>query len=110
MAAVILDDVRLRMEKRENEQEHILPLTYGEMMLLWQRHCPSLGQVLEINTGAYISLNPKYVSRSSGYDTAIKVVLSSRSLQAFQTGVLCAWVLCAVSAVYLMLQSCIVWG
>lgn len=53
LAAVTLDDVLLRMERGENEQEHILPLEYGEMMLLWQRHCPALGQVVEINTGAY---------------------------------------------------------
>lgn len=55
MPAVSLDKVLLRMEKGENEQEHILPLEFGEMMLLWQRHCPSLGQVVEINTGAHLT-------------------------------------------------------
>ncbi|BDA44602.1 hypothetical protein COCOBI_06-0780 [Coccomyxa sp. Obi] len=47
---VILDDELLRMENGENEHEYILPLELGEMMLLWQRHCPALGQVVEINT------------------------------------------------------------
>ncbi len=40
------------MAEDENEQEHILGLESGEMMLLWQLHCPGMGQAVEITTGA----------------------------------------------------------
>jgi hypothetical protein len=40
------------MAADENEQEHILGLESGEMMLLWQLHCPGMGQAVEITTGA----------------------------------------------------------
>ena len=51
-AAVYLDGKQLRMAADENEQEHILGLESGEMMLLWQLHCPGMGQAVEITTGA----------------------------------------------------------
>jgi hypothetical protein len=51
-AAVYLDGKRLQMSVDENEQEHILGLELGEMMLLWQLHRPDMGQAVEITTGA----------------------------------------------------------
>ena len=33
-----LDGKRLRMEPNESEQEHIMAIEQGEMMLLWQLH------------------------------------------------------------------------
>ncbi|KAK9908491.1 hypothetical protein WJX75_008624 [Coccomyxa subellipsoidea] len=47
---VYLDGKQLRMAADENEQEHILGLESGEMMLLWQLHCPGMGQAVEITT------------------------------------------------------------
>lgn len=39
------------MSADENEQEHILGLQSGEMMLLWQLHRPEMGEAVEIITG-----------------------------------------------------------
>lgn len=50
-AAVYLDKQRLVMYADENEQEHILGLQSGEMMLLWQLHRPEMGEAVEITTG-----------------------------------------------------------
>ena len=50
-AAVYLDGKRLQMALDENEQEHILGLESGEMMLLWQLHRPDAGHAVEITTG-----------------------------------------------------------
>ncbi|EIE21380.1 hypothetical protein COCSUDRAFT_56599 [Coccomyxa subellipsoidea C-169] len=47
---VSLDGTQLEMAEDENEQEHILGLESGEMMLLWQLHCPGMGQAVEITT------------------------------------------------------------
>lgn len=49
--AVYLDGKRLRMEPNEEEQEHIMAIEQGEMMLLWQLHRPDIGQALQITTG-----------------------------------------------------------
>lgn len=51
-AAVYLDGKRLQMAVGENEQEHILGLESGELMLLWQLHRPDIGSAVEISTGA----------------------------------------------------------
>ena len=47
-----LDGKRLRMSNGETEQEHILALESGELMLLWQLHRPDVGQAVEITSGA----------------------------------------------------------
>ena len=47
-----LDGKRLRMEPNESEQEHIMAVEQGEMMLLWQLHRPDAGQAVQITTGA----------------------------------------------------------
>jgi len=39
------------MEPNEEEQEHIMALEQGEMMLLWQLHRSDMGQALQITTG-----------------------------------------------------------
>lgn len=44
--------MRLRMEPNESEQEHIMAIEQGEMMLLWQLHRPDAGQAVQITTGA----------------------------------------------------------
>jgi hypothetical protein len=54
-AAVYLDGKRLRMEPNESEQEHIMAVEQGEMMLLWQLHRPDAGQAVQITTGARLS-------------------------------------------------------
>ncbi len=51
-AAVYLDGERLHMAVGENEQEHILGLASGELMVTWQMHRPDAGQAVEIITGA----------------------------------------------------------
>ena len=40
------------MAADENEQEHILALASGELMLLWQLFRPDVGQAVEITSGA----------------------------------------------------------
>lgn len=40
------------MAAGEEEQEHIMALEQGEMMILWQLHRPDAGQALQITTGA----------------------------------------------------------
>ena len=49
--AVFLDGRQLRMAADENEQEHILALASGELMLLWQLHRPDVGEAVEITSG-----------------------------------------------------------
>lgn len=49
--AVYLDGKRLQMAVAETEQEHIMGLETGELMLLWQLHRPDMGQAVEITTG-----------------------------------------------------------
>lgn len=51
-SAVSLDGKQLQMRPEETEQEHILGLTSGELMLLWQKHRPDIGHAVEIITGA----------------------------------------------------------
>jgi hypothetical protein len=41
------------MAAGENEQEHILALESGELMLLWQLHRPDMGNAVEITSGAH---------------------------------------------------------
>lgn len=53
MAAVFLDGKRLEMAVGENEQEHIMGLESGELMLLWQLNRPDAGEAVEITTGAH---------------------------------------------------------
>ena len=48
---VFLDGQRLRMAPGESEQEHVMALEQGEMLLLWQLHRPDAGQALQITTG-----------------------------------------------------------
>ena len=43
------------MEPNEEEQEHIMAVEQGEMMLLWQLHRPDMGQALQITTGSLAS-------------------------------------------------------
>ncbi len=60
--AVYLDGKRLQMAVGETEQEHIMGLEAGELMLLWQLHRPDMGQAVEITTGEcdylQVSLHP----------------------------------------------------
>ena len=49
-----LDGKRLRMSNGETEQEHILAMDSGELMVLWQLHRPDVGQAVEITSGARI--------------------------------------------------------
>ena len=49
--AVFLDGQRLRMAPSESEQEHVMALEQGELLLLWQLHRPDAGQALQITTG-----------------------------------------------------------
>ena len=46
-----MDGKRLQMAVGETEQEHIMGLEAGELMLLWQLHRPDMGQAVEITTG-----------------------------------------------------------
>ncbi|BDA44598.1 hypothetical protein COCOBI_06-0740 [Coccomyxa sp. Obi] len=48
---VYLDGKRLQMAVGENEQEHIMGLESGELMLLWQLNRPDTGAAVEITTG-----------------------------------------------------------
>ena len=50
--AVWLDGQRLRMAEGETEQEHILALTRGELMLDWNLFRPDVGHAVEITSGA----------------------------------------------------------
>ena len=50
--AVILDGKRLQMSSGETEQEHILALEQGELMINWEQHRAGLGQAVEITSGA----------------------------------------------------------
>ena len=50
--AVILDGKRLQMSTGETEQEHILALEQGELMINWEHHRAGLGQAVEITSGA----------------------------------------------------------
>jgi hypothetical protein len=52
LRAVYLDGKRLQMANGETEQEHILALESGELMLLWQLHRPDMGNAVEITSGA----------------------------------------------------------
>lgn len=47
-----LDGQRLRMVEGENEQEHILALERGELMLQWNLFRPDVGNAVEITSGA----------------------------------------------------------
>ncbi|BDA46628.1 hypothetical protein COCOBI_09-0800 [Coccomyxa sp. Obi] len=47
---VYLDGKRLQMTVGETEQEHIMAMEAGELMLLWQLHRPDMGQAVEITT------------------------------------------------------------
>jgi hypothetical protein len=47
---VYLDGKRLHMANGETEQEHILALESGELMLLWQLHRPDMGNAVEITS------------------------------------------------------------
>ena len=49
--AVYLDGQRLKMAKGETEQEHIMALEHGELMLQWEMHRPDMGQAVEITSG-----------------------------------------------------------
>ncbi len=53
------------MEPNECEQEHIMALEQGEMMLLWQLHRPNAGQAVQITTGAQACLYTRHVSRGA---------------------------------------------
>ena len=46
-----LDGQRLKMAKGETEQEHIMALEHGELMLQWEMHRPDMGQAVEITSG-----------------------------------------------------------
>jgi len=48
---VYLDGQRLKMAKGETEQEHIMALEHGELMLQWEMHRPDMGQAVEITSG-----------------------------------------------------------
>ena len=50
--AVVLDGKRLQMSAGETEQEHILALEQGELMINWEHHRAGLGQAVEITSGA----------------------------------------------------------
>ena len=50
--AVVLDGKRLQMSTGETEQEHILALEQGELMINWEHHRAGLGQAVEITSGA----------------------------------------------------------
>lgn len=74
-----LDGKLLQMGQDEFEQEQILALEKGEMMLLWQLHCPNMGNAVEITTGVLLSpadftcchrphlIAPPHVFRVSGF-------------------------------------------
>ncbi|BDA48425.1 hypothetical protein COCOBI_12-1040 [Coccomyxa sp. Obi] len=47
---VYLDGKQLQMVAGENEQEHIMGLESGELMLLWELNRPDAGQAVEITT------------------------------------------------------------
>lgn len=49
--AVTLDGKRLEMLAGETEQEHIMALEKGELMLQWEQHRPGVGQAVEITSG-----------------------------------------------------------
>ena len=51
--AVTLDGKRLEMLAGETEQEHIMALEKGELMLQWEQHpcSPGVGQAVEITSG-----------------------------------------------------------
>lgn len=51
VAAVYLDGKRLQMGVDENEQEHIMGLESGELMLLWELNRLDVGTSVEITTG-----------------------------------------------------------
>ena len=65
VAAVYLDGKRLQMAVGENEQEHIMGLESGELMLLWQLNRPDAGEAVEITTGARPL--PLMISQSSAF-------------------------------------------
>ena len=52
LCAVVLDGKRLQMSTGETEQEHILALEQGELMINWEHHRAGLGQAVEITSGA----------------------------------------------------------
>ncbi|CAK0784477.1 hypothetical protein CVIRNUC_007681 [Coccomyxa viridis] len=47
---VVLDGKRLQMSTGETEQEHILALEQGELMINWEHHRAGLGQAVEITS------------------------------------------------------------
>ncbi len=51
--AVTLDGKRPEMLAGETEQEHIMALEKGELMLQWEQHpcSPGVGQAVEITSG-----------------------------------------------------------
>jgi hypothetical protein len=48
---VTLDGKRLEMLAGETEQEHIMALEKGELMLQWEQHRIGVGQAVEITSG-----------------------------------------------------------
>lgn len=49
--AVRLDGVRLEMFQGETEQEHIMALGHGELVLFWELHRDGVSQAVEITSG-----------------------------------------------------------
>ena len=49
---MVLDGKRLQMSTGETEQEHILAMEQGELMINWEHHRAGLGQAVEITSGA----------------------------------------------------------
>lgn len=47
-----LDRQRLHMAEGENEQEHILALERGELMVQWNLFRPDVGNAVEVTSGA----------------------------------------------------------
>ena len=70
-----LDGKQLEMLAGETEQEHIMALEKGELMLQWEQHRIGVGQAIEITSGDQM----QYLMRCHrGYSlmSAISVVTS----------------------------------